>query len=217
MLRKPLQRRFLQHAHYRLASATTERHAIAIVGYSRVSTCGQGHRLQLDPLQVAGCDDVVSEVGSATDQNTRPKLQRLLSDPLGEDIVIGLRLDRVPRNVEELIAVANECSERKVRLRSLDEQIDTTTPQYRMMVLVFAMVARFERVLIGRRTRAGLEAVGASGWIVGRRRHLVPTQLSQAQVSLAIKRVTQAQAAKTFGVSRATLIRAISPVKELGE
>lgn len=217
VLQKPSQRRFLRHAHYGLSSATTERRAIAVVGYFRVSTSGQGHCLQLAPLQVAGCDDVVSEVGSRADQNTRPKLQRLLSDPPGEDIVICLRLDRVPRIVKELIAIANECSERKVRLRSLAEHIDTTTPQYRMMVHVFAIVARFKRDLIGGRTLAGLEAARATGRIVGRRRHLVPTQIAQAQVSLAIKQITQAQAAKALGVSCATLIRAISPVKEHGE
>jgi DNA invertase Pin-like site-specific DNA recombinase len=209
VLQMPSLRRFLRHAHYRLASATTERQAIAVVGYSRVSTCGEGHRLQLDPLQMAGYNDVVSEVRTGADQNTRPKLRCLLSDPLGGDIVIVLWLDRMPRSVKELIAIANEFSERKVRLRSLDEHIDTTTPQYRMMFHVFAIVARFERDLIGGRTRAGLEAARASGRIVGRRRHLVPAQIAQAQVSLAIKQITQAQGAKALGISRATLIRAI--------
>lgn len=45
---------------------------MAVVGYSRVSTSGQDHRLQLDALEAAGCDYVVSEVGSGADEDARP-------------------------------------------------------------------------------------------------------------------------------------------------
>lgn len=190
---------------------------MAVVGYSRVSTSGQDHRLQLDALKAARCDYVVSEVGSGADENARPQLQRLLSTLSSDDTLVVWRLDRLARSVKELIAIANELSERKVRLRSLNEQIDTTTPQGRMMFHVFAMIAQFERDLIAERTRAGLEAARASGRIIGRRRLLAPAQIAQAQAWLATKQMTQAQAAKALGVSRATLIRAISPVKEHSE
>lgn len=183
---------------------------MAVVGYSRVSTSGQDHRLQLDALKAAGCDYVVSEVGSGADENARPQLQRLLSTLSSDDTLVVWRLDRLARSVKELIAIANELAERKVRLRSLNEQIDTTTPQGRIMFHVFAMIAQFERDLIAERTRAGLEAARGSGRIIGRRRLLAPAQIAQAQTWLASRQMTQAQAAKALGVSRATLIRALA-------
>ena len=37
---------------------------MATIGYSRVSTTGQDQRMQIDALKLAGCDYVVTEVGS---------------------------------------------------------------------------------------------------------------------------------------------------------
>lgn len=184
---------------------------MATVGYSRVSTSSQEHRLQLDALKAAGCDYIVTEVGSGATENGRPQLQRLLSDLTSDDTLVVWRLDRLARSVKELIAIANDLSDRKISLRSLNELIDTTTPQGRMIFHVFAMIAQFERDLIAERTKAGLEAARARGSKFGRKRLLSPAQIGQAQAWLASKQMTQAQAAKALGVSRATLMRAFPP------
>ncbi|WP_162877542.1 recombinase family protein, partial [Escherichia coli] len=86
---------------------------------SRVSTSGQDHRLQRDALNAAGCDYIVSEVGSGANENARPQLHRLLSNLSSDDTLVVWRLDMLARSVKELITIANELSERKVRLRSL--------------------------------------------------------------------------------------------------
>ncbi|TJZ90653.1 recombinase family protein [Paracoccus gahaiensis] len=181
------------------------------------STSGQEHRLQHDALNAAGCDCIASEAESGADENARPRLQRLLANLSGDDTLVVRRLDRLAQSVKELITVANRLSERKVCLRSLNGQIDTTTPQGRMMFHVFALIAQFGRDLIAERTRAGLEAARASGRIIGRRRLLAPAHITQAQAWLTSTQVTQAQAAKAFGVSWPTLLRALSPAKELSE
>ena len=79
-----------------------------------------------------------------------------------------------------------------------------------MIFHVFAMIAQFERDLIAERTKAGLEAARSRGSQFGRKRLLTPAQIRQAQDWLASKKMTQAQAAKGLGVSRATLMRAIA-------
>lgn len=181
------------------------------VGYSRVSTYSQEHRLQLDALKAAGCDYIVTEVGSGAAEHGRPQLQRLLAGLAPDDTLVVWRLDRLARSVKELIAIANDLAERKISLRSLNELIDTTTPQGRMIFHVFAMIAQFERDLIADRTRAGLEAARARGSVLGRKRLLSPAQIAQAEGWLSSKQMTQAQAAKALSVSRATLMRALSP------
>ena len=213
VLQNPSIKRLLIHAHNGLTFAAFGVRSMTTVGYSRVSTSGQEHRLQLDALKTAGCDYVVTEVGSGANENARPQLQRLLASLTSDDTLVVWRLDRLARSVKELIAIANDLAERKISLRSLNELIDTTTPQGRMIFHVFAMIAQFERDLIAERTKAGLEAARARGSTFGRKRLLTPAQIAQAQGWLASKQMTQAQAAKALGVSRATLMRAVSPLR----
>ena len=217
VLQNPSHRRVLQHAQFGLSFETPKGLGVTTVGYARVSTSGQEQRLQLDALNGAGCDYIVSEVGSGADENARPQLQRLLTSLSSDDTLVVWRLDRLARSVKELITIANELSRQKIRLRSLNEMIDTTTPQGRMMFHVFAMVAQFERDLIAERTRAGLEAARARGSTFGRKRLLAPSQISKARVWLAEGNMTQAQAAKALGVSRATLMRGLADNTEAGE
>lgn len=80
--------------------------------------------------------------------------------------------------------IANDLAERRVLIRFLNERIDTTTPQGRIMFHVFAMIAQFERDLIADRTRIGLEVARATGRIKGRWRLLAHAQIAQAQTWL---------------------------------
>lgn len=48
-------------------------------------------------------------------------------------------------------------------LKSLNDPIDTTTAQGRLIFNIFGSLAEFERELIRERTLAGLEAAGARG------------------------------------------------------
>ena len=183
---------------------------MATIGYSRVSTTGQDQRMQIDALKLAGCDYVVTEVGSGAVEKARPQLRNLLDGLSPDDTLVVWRLDRLARSVKELTEIANDLARRKVSLRSLNEHVDTTSPHGRMIFHFFAMLAQFERDLIAERTRAGLEAARARGRVGGRKRLLTPSQIRQARTWLDAKQMTQEQAARALGVSRATLARGLS-------
>jgi DNA invertase Pin-like site-specific DNA recombinase len=53
---------------------------------------------------------------------------------------------------------------RHIGLRSLTENIDTTTPGGRLIFHVFGALAAFERDLVKERTMAGLAAAAARAW-----------------------------------------------------
>ena len=57
---------------------------------------------------------------------------------------------------------------RQVGLKSLNDPIDTTTPQGRLIFNLFASLAEFEREVIRERTQAGLSAARARGRLGGR-------------------------------------------------
>ena len=62
-----------------------------------------------------------------------------------------------------MIETVNDLERRRVGLRSLTEQIDTTTSGSRLIFHVFGALGQFERDLIRERTRAGLTAAAPEG------------------------------------------------------
>jgi DNA invertase Pin-like site-specific DNA recombinase len=97
--------------------------------------------------------------------------------------------------------------ERKAGFRSLTEAIDTTTPAGRMMMQMVASFAEFERAMLKERTQAGLDSARKDGRIGGRRPKLKPQQ--QLEIVRLVKKgkKTAADAARLFGVHRATVSR----------
>lgn len=141
------------------------------VGYARVSTKDQSLNLQVDALQKAGCDQVFREVASGA-KTARPVLDDLLSRLRAGDVLVIWKLDRLGRSLKHLVTLATELMEREIGLISLNDPIDTTTAQGRLIFNIFASLAEFERDLIRERTQAGLEAARARGRKGGRPRGL---------------------------------------------
>jgi DNA invertase Pin-like site-specific DNA recombinase len=124
-------------------------------GYARVSTKDQAVDLQVDALKKAGCTNVYTEVMSGT-RAERPILRKLLENLRTGDVLVIWKLDRLGRSLKHLIEVVNELMTRKIGLKSLNDPIDTTTPQGRLTFNLFASLAEFERDVIRERTHAGL-------------------------------------------------------------
>jgi len=137
------------------------------VGYARVSTADQSLDLQVDALKKAQCDEVFREVASGA-KTARPVLEDLLKRLRQGDVLVIWKLDRLGRSLKHIVTLTNELMERKIGLISLNDPIDTTTPQGRLMCNLFASLAEFERDLIRERTAAGLLAARARGRRGGR-------------------------------------------------
>ncbi|CAM4421871.1 MAG: hypothetical protein LEGION0403_FIIPPAGN_02716 [Legionella sp.] len=76
-----------------------------------------------------------------------------------------------------------------MRLKSLNDPIDTTTPQGLLIFNIFGSLEEFERELIKERTVAGLEAARARGKKGGRPKGLSKRALGlRIQQSFYIKR-----------------------------
>jgi DNA invertase Pin-like site-specific DNA recombinase len=137
------------------------------VGYARISTREQNLDMQVDALQKAGCLEVHREVVSGL------KADRLILDALMEklmpgDVLVVWKLDRLGRSLAHLIKISDMLIKKEVGLFSLNDHIDTTTPQGRLIFNMFAALAEFERDIIVERTKAGLEAARARGISTGR-------------------------------------------------
>ncbi len=108
-------------------SATPRQGGMMLIGYAWVSTQDQTLRLQHDALTAGGCEKLFREKLSGT-RTTLPAREKLLAFARKGDVVVVWKLDRLGRSLRDLIDVVNSLQDRGVRLRSLHEAIDTTTP-----------------------------------------------------------------------------------------
>lgn len=129
---------------------------VELVGYARVSTREQHFDLQLDALKKAGVADAnifVDKVSGA--KSHRPGLTKTLKLLRPGWVLCVWKLDRLGRNLQDLLELTRSFERRQIGLRSLTEQIDTTTAIGRLYFHMLAVFAQFERDVIRERSMAG--------------------------------------------------------------
>lgn len=141
-----------------------------LVGYARVSTEDQHLTLQLDALTKYGVprENIHSDQASGVDFS-RPGFVAAMKDLRPGDTFVIWKLDRLGRDLLQLLRTAERLREKQVRLVVLTEAIDTSTPMGRFMFGVMGAFAQLEREMIQERTRAGLLAAKARGRVGGRK------------------------------------------------
>lgn len=179
---------------------------MALIGYARVSTQDQNTGMQIDALQGAGCEKVFTDKASGASAD-RPELESALNYLRDGDVLVVWRLDRLGRSLKHLVEVVADLETKGIGFRSLNESIDTTTAQGKLIFHIFAALAEFERDLIRERTKSGLAAARARGRKGGRKPSLSPKKVQVARQMYAQGDSTVAEIAKVLGVSRATIYR----------
>ena len=179
-----------------------------LLGYARVSTNDQNLDLQLDALRLHGCERFFSDVVSGA-KASRPGLDEMLKNAREDDVIVIWKLDRLGRSLKHLVELVAELNERKIGLKSLNDPIDTTTAQGRLVFNIFASLAEFEREIIRERTNAGLAAARARGRTGGRKPGLSEEAQRKARIaeSYYMEGMPVNQIAKDLNISKATLYK----------
>ena len=176
-------------------------------GYARVSTADQVFYAQVDALKAVGCGQIFQEKVSSGKE--RPQLSKLLEILREGDTLVVWELDRLGRSLKELLTLVSDFQTRGIGFISLNDSIDTTTAQGRLIFNLFASLAEFERDLIRERTKAGLSAARARGRIGGKKKGLTPDAIGKAET---VKTLYQQgkrtdDIAKILQIGRATVYR----------
>jgi len=152
------------------------------IGYARVSTKDQSLDLQKDALRKAGCKKIYSErlSGASTE---RPELSVLLEQLRQDDVIVVWKLDRLGRSLRDLVDLISMFQSIGVGFKSLQDNIDTTTPTGKLTFHLFAALSEFERDIISTRTKAGLEAARARGRHGGRPKGLSKKARDKARLA----------------------------------
>lgn len=180
------------------------------LGYIRISGDKQTTALQEDAMKREAWDRAYTDKMSGK-RFDRPQFQKMLEIARPGDTIVVWRLDRLGRSLKDLIEVVGELEVRSIELRSLKENIDTSTPTGKLMFHLMAALAEFERDVIRERTQAGLEAARTRGKKGGRRpvtQKLRPGQLERAKALYAARENTVAEIMALTGFkSRATFYK----------
>lgn len=186
-----------------------------LIGYARVSTDDQDLSMQMEALRKAG----VLEVNLYSDKKSgkslkRQGLEHALLDCRPGDVLVVWRLDRLSRSLEDLVRMSKRLADEGIELRSLHEQIDTTSPMGKFYFHLMAALAEFERSLIGWRTKKGMEAAAKRGVRMGAPAKLRPSDYRKA-VRLLERGMSAEKAAATAGITGARLRQIV--LKEYGK
>lgn len=175
-----------------------------LIGYARVSTDDQNLNLQRDALVRAGCEKIYTDQqsGASTD---RLGLTGVLEMARSGDTLVVWRLDRLGRSLKHLIHLVEKLEHQGIGLRSLQENIDTTTNGGRLVFHLFGALAEFERNLIRERTQAGLSAARARGRQGGRPKLLDPKKRELALRLYQERQHSIVEICQIMGISKSTL------------
>src|SRR5213080_5112071 len=140
-----------------------------LIGYARVSTQDQTLNLQKDALEKIGCSTIFTDTASGA-TTERKGLDAALAYVREGDTLVVWRLDRLGRSLKHLIETITKLNQRKIRFKSITENIDTTTSGGKLVFHIFGALAEFERDIIKDRTKAGLASARSRGRLGGRPR-----------------------------------------------
>lgn len=178
-----------------------------LVGYARVSTEEQNLDMQVEALRRAGVPAHAIHVEKVSGVAAkRPGLTLALKHCRPGMTFVVWKLDRVGRNLLDLLHFMQGLEKREIRFRSLQDSIDTSTPAGRVMLAMLGAFAQFERDLIAERTRAGVERAKARGVRFGRVELFTPAKRGDFEKLIA-GGATVPEAAKRIGLAESTCRR----------
>ena len=148
------------------------------IGYVRVSTESQNVDRQLADLNLP-IENLYIDHSSGKDVN-RPELQNMLKALRSGDILHIHSLDRLARNLKDLMNLLDTLTAKGVEVRFHKENLtfstDQQNPMSRLMLQFFGAMAEWERALIRERQSEGIRAAKKSGKPIGR-----PTKVTDEQ------------------------------------
>jgi len=129
------------------------------------------------------------------------------------DVVVVWAFDRLARSVLHFLETLDELNHLSIGFVSFRENIDTSGPLGRAMIIIVSALAELERNLIVERVKAGMRRAKLEGQHIGRPKLIVDRDavLRDRQRGLSIR-----QLAKMHRLSRTSITRVLEGSTNLG-
>jgi len=129
-----------------------------IFGYGRVSTKDQNSARQREAFE-----DKLS--GRNMD---RPEFQKMIEQLRPGDSVMVVSIDRLGRNLKELVELSSKLKDMGVNIVALNQGIDTSSKMGQLFYNFMALMSEMELMFIQERQREGIELAKQNGRYKGR-------------------------------------------------
>ena len=182
---------------------------MAKIGYIRVSTDEQSLARQEALMEQIGPDKVYREKASGKDAS-RPELRAMLEYIREGDVLHVESISRLARSTRDLLTIVDRLTDKGVNFVSHKESIDTTTPQGRFVLTIFAALAELERETILQRSQEGIDAARKAGKPFGRPPALRPPQWDAVISKWRAGEITATDARKRLGLKKSTFYKLIN-------
>ena len=188
---------------------------MAIIGYVRVSTQEQNEDRQLTIMEQYKATKVFTEKISGKNTD-RPQLKKMLEYVREGDTLVIESYSRLARSTKDLINLVEQLKSKGVNLISTKENIDTNTPQGRLMFTIFAGLAEFERECTLQRQAEGIAEAKKRGVYKGRQRIEVDTDtFTKVYDEWKQGNITARTAMQKLGLSANTFYRRVKEYEEI--
>ena len=177
------------------------------LAYVRVSTVEQNEERQIEALKKFNIEKWFTEKVSGKNMN-RPKLQEMLDFCREGDTIYIHDFSRLARSTKDLLDIVERLKEKDVHLVSNKENIDSSTPQGKLMLTMIAAIYEFERENMLERQREGIAIAKREGKFKGRK----PLELDDFDKYYELyvsRQITKSEMARKLNISRPTLDKMI--------
>ena len=180
---------------------------MAVVGYRRVSTIDQS----LERQELGEVEKVFEEKLSGASASDRPVLQDLIGWVRGGDLVVVYSIDRLARNLQDLLAIVTTLNDKGVSIRFIKDNL-TFPPEgndgpAKLFLSILGAVAEFERSIIKQRQAEGIAKAKAAGVYKGRKASIDKDRI----LALREEGHSTYKIAEIMGISRMSVHRTLHP------
>lgn len=182
------------------------------VAYVRVSSILQNEERQIEALKNRNIDKWFIEKVSAKDTN-RPQLKAMLDYVRENDVIYIHDFSRLARSTKDLLDIVELLKKKNVSLVSNKENIDTSTPQGKLMLTMIGAIYEFERENMLERQREGIAIAKSKGKYKGKK-PIKRDDFEENYKKYLNREFSKTELAKKLNISRPTLDKLIKEYDE---
>lgn len=182
------------------------------IAYIRVSTQEQNTESQREILIQYNIDKFFEEKVSGKNAN-RPKLLEMLNYVREGDIVYIKDFSRLARSTQDLLSIIEKLKNKNVKLVSIKEQLDTSTPSGKLMVTMLGAIYEFERNNLLERQKDGIAQAKKEGKYKGRKKIKKPDNWQEVYNDWLTRKITGKRACELLKLKPNTFYNFINEEK----
>lgn len=174
------------------------------IAYIRVSTADQNEGRQVEAMKKHDIGKMFIE--KASGKNTdREQLQAMIDFASDGDTIYVESFSRLARDTRDLLDLIAKMNTKGIKVISLKEGLDTSTPTGKLMLTMIGAIATFEREITLERQREGIALAKAAGKYKGRKAKELPVNFTALHNDYLSRKINKGQLAELCNVSRPVL------------